>query len=385
MINAYADSVVTPCEIQCNDIYLLEKALTDIRNNRNADIRDNGTAMRFLIPYAAIQHNKETLIDGTERMRHRPVKPLVEALRSIGADISYKETDGYPPVIVRGRKIEGGHAKISGQISSQFISALMLAAPYMESGLTIEITGGEPKSAPYIGMTISLMSSAGAEISVTSPGLIRIEPGEYRPFLTISAEADWSAASVFYELCAVTRYPIKLHGLENPEHSLQGDSRIAEIFNRLGVETIIEEESITLRPIGLPSVSLIELDMSGEPDLVPCIAVTCAMLNIPFKLVGVKNLRIKECDRLEAIVAEMRKIGYDVKADENCLYSSAIKSHISTPPTIDTYSDHRIAMAFAPIAALIPGITIKDTGTVSKSFPFFWEEIAKAGIISNEI
>lgn len=359
---------------ECNDTRVLAQAL-DTTCGR-VDIDASGTAMRFLTAYYAATPGADILLDGSERMRHRPVAPLVDTLKQLGAQIEYTGEEGFPPMHICGHKLSGGTATANASVSSQHISALLLIAPYMDSGLTLTLEG-EPVSLPYIDMTIEMMLRAGADIQRNGMK-ITVRPVPYTTPLK-QAEADWSAASYWYEIEALTSGFITLEGPASP--SLQGDSVVAQIYSSLGVDTAFTDSGAELSASPELKPRLI-LDMASTPDLVPAVTVTCVMLRIPFRLSGVESLRIKECDRIQALTNEMLRLGAVLVAESPGIISwDGILRPIHALPVFNTYNDHRMALALAPVAAYLPGIVINNAEVVSKSYPDFWEHMRMAGFI----
>ena len=330
-----------------------------------------GTALRFGLAWAAVTPG-ERFLHGSARLSERPVAPLVEALRSLGADISCPEKEGYAPLLVRGKKLRGGTVDLDAAVSSQFITALMLMGPVLEGGLELRLSG-EIVSEPYLRMTARLMRMAGADVSFRE-NLIRIANTGYAE-TCIEVEPDYSAASYFYAAAAFNRnLETELPGL--PEKSLQGDAAVAEIYRRFGVETRYTARGALLMP-GEVLDDRLQFDFLACPDLAQTVAVTAAGLQKPFHLTGLQTLRIKETDRISALAAELTKCGVSCKASDRELTINGF-SEISATPRIRTYDDHRMAMAFAPLAAVFGEIIIEDPEVVSKSFPDFFREIKKA-------
>lgn len=360
----------------CDDTKVMQQALE--QNNTITDIHAAGTAMRFLTAYyASTAHT--TTITGSERMKHRPIQILVDALRELGAHISYEGNEGFPPLNIQGQTLSGGEIQLSGSISSQYISALMMIAPYMERGLTIHITG-DIISHTYIQMTAQLMQQFGAEVSFLDERTIRIPNGSYHKD-SFLVENDWSGASYWYETIALSPNmdnSITLPGLY--EDSLQGDSEARSLFAPLGVSTQFCGQGVVLTKSS-ERCGFYEKDLKNQPDLAQTIVVTCAMLGIPFHITGLQTLRIKETDRLTALIQELGKLGIHLeeKNGNAILWNGETHYQQSPTPTIDTYEDHRMAMAFAPCALKIPSIAINNPEVVSKSYPLYWEDLEKAG------
>ena len=353
------------------DTKLLQKALNS--DEKIIDIHHAGTAMRFLTSFFAVQEGVEKILTGSERMKKRPIKPLVEALIELGADIEYLENEGFPPLKIKGKKLEKNFVEIPADISSQFITSLILVGGKLENGLTINLLG-EITSKPYIEMTLKLLSEISGKSIILKDKTIQI-PNIKTQKTVFTVESDWSSASYFYSFSALDRQKITLKNFN--KNSLQGDSRITEIYSQFfGINTIFNEnqQEITLIPkknFSLPQS--IQLNMNGCPDIAQTICVTAAALKIPFEIGGLATLKIKETDRLSALQNELKKIGCETEITDN-----SIKSVLYTNPekniSIATYGDHRMAMAFAPYS-LIQEIEIQNPEVVEKSFPDFWEFI----------
>lgn len=363
---------------KCDDTDVMVKALSE-PEAEGVDIGAAGTAMRFLTAYYAATEHGEKTIDGSERMRERPIGVLVDALRQLGADIEYAGKEGFPPLRIKGRRLAGGELTIASDVSSQYISALLMVAPVMERGLKLILTG-ETISRPYINMTVSMMERAGAQVE-TDGNTITVEPGGYHTNTQETIEADWSAASYWFEIEALSSGFITLDNLS--EQSLQGDSKIARYFAQLGVTTEFDAENNCAELMANPDQApRVVLDMTDTPDVAQTVAVTCAMLGIPFELSGLASLHIKETDRIAALAKELLKVGVMLDTQRNDGISwDGRRRPVAEMPEFDTYADHRMAMAFAPVALYIPGICIRDAEVVSKSYPDFWKDLAHAGFI----
>lgn len=341
------------------------------------DIGATGTAMRFLTAYLAITEG-ETIITGSERMRQRPIGALVEALRELGADITYIDKEGYPPLCIRGKKLQGGALEIEAGISSQYISALLMVAPCLSEGLTLRLKGNIA-SRTYIELTLDLMRKYGAMAEWADGQTIRVSPGTYED-IPLTVEADWSAASYWYELAAIAAY--KGHDVDitlpalTPD-SKQGDRVVAQLFEPLGVKTEYTDKGARLHNSEF-RIHNSELDFTHCPDIAQTLAVTCSLLSIPYTFRGVHSLRIKETDRVAALIAELRKLGYVLRAEGNeLLVWDGSRCEPDERPIIATYDDHRMAMAFAPAALCYKNLTIEHPEVVTKSYPGFWEELNK--------
>jgi 3-phosphoshikimate 1-carboxyvinyltransferase len=361
----------------CDDTDVMIKALRD--KDREINIGAAGTAMRFLTAYLSVKKGTRT-ITGTERMKNRPIKLLVEALRSLGAQIEYLEKEGFPPLRIKGEELTGGDVSLDGSISSQYISALLMIAPLMTNGMRLHLTG-DVISRPYINLTIRLMRMFGV-IVFEEGQTFTIPPQQYSPVENFTVEADWSAASYWYEMVALCKGEetyISLPGLL-PD-SLQGDALITKLFDKLGVKTTFTVSGVTLtkkeRNTDLPLI----FDFIAMPDMAQTAVVTCIMLGIPFRFTGLQSLKIKETDRLVALRTELNKLGYPLTIhDGKNLEWAGEQSNAVQSPVIATYEDHRMAMAFTPISICRKeGIHIADPQVVSKSYPSYWEDLNKTG------
>ena len=352
-----------------DDTKHLQEAL--FSDQSTIDIGHAGTAMRFLTAYFSVKGKSEIILTGSERMQNRPVKILVEALRTVGANIDYVVKKGYPPLKIKATAIEKKRVKINGNVSSQYISALMLVAPSLKNGLEIELLG-KVTSVPYLKMTLSLLQMIGVSAKWLE-NTIYIEPKKHIEKQSITVESDWSSASYFYSLLALCKKGrIELNSYR--KDSLQGDSSLVKIYKHFGVKTIFLNNSILLERFD-KKISNLKLDLKDAPDLAQTIVVTCFGLGIACNLTGLHTLKIKETDRLVALQNELEKLGANVTITENSLHlksSSAINTNIK----IETYQDHRMAMAFAPLALKVP-IIICNADVVSKSYPQFWDDFKR--------
>lgn len=372
ILNALAYS---PYEIEnlavCDDTNVMVKALDS--NDTLFDVGAAGTAMRFLTAFLA-KTVGEWVITGNERMKERPIKLLVDALNQLGGKIKYIEKEGYPPLRIYGSALVGGEIHMDGGVSSQYVSALMMIAPYMQKGLKIKLEG-KIISLPYIRMTQKMMQNFGVKVDFEGQ-VIDIRPQSYQP-IPYRIESDWSAASYWYEILAISgKGEVILKGLQ--QESMQGDSQVAEIFKELGVLTEYQTDGVKLTPTG-NSCKMLTYDFVGQPDLVQTVAVTCCLKNIPFHFKGVQSLKIKETDRVAALIQELNKIGYVLtEPEEGELAWTGLTTNANNnqTTTILTYDDHRMAMAFAP-AALTQPIKIANPEVVSKSYPGFWENFSQ--------
>ena len=362
-----------------DDTHHLQHAL--LTNDTSINIGHAGTAMRFLTAFFATQSNRTVVLSGSERMHQRPIKILVDALRSLGAEISYTKKDGFPPLQIRGKKLTKNNVKINGNISSQYISALLLIAASLPDGLSIQLLG-DITSIPYIKMTLSLLNKVGVSTNFDGQ-YIHVKPYVNKKEQTLVVESDWSSASYFYSIIALSKIGSEIRLSSYSKESLQGDSVLAKIYLHFGVETSFKENSILLRKTKESSKDLLKIDLNKAPDIAQTIAVTCFGIGISCNLNGLHTLKIKETDRLEALQKELSKLGAIISVTDNSLNlkaSSKINSNIS----IETYNDHRMAMAFAPLAIKTP-IQILDAGVVTKSYRNFWEDMQQIGFQFNKL
>lgn len=357
-----------------DDAQVMQKGLK--QSNGEIDIHHAGTAMRFLTAYFATQEGKEVVLTGSQRMTERPIGVLVDALRSLGADISYVKNDGFPPLKIKGKKITKQRVSLPADISSQYISALLLNASSLENGLEIELIG-KITSVPYIKMTLALLSQLHIENSFEGNTII-ILPKKEVASNTLVVESDWSSASYFYSICALADIGSEITLSAYKENSLQGDSVLAIIYKSFGVETIFEDHNVILKKTAKHQTGIIEVDLANAPDIAQTIAVSAFGLRMPCHLTGLHTLKIKETDRLEALKTELSKLGANISVTDKTFTLSTSKDIIDNI-SIDTYNDHRMAMAFAPLA-LKTSILINDAEVVSKSYPDFWDDMKSVGL-----
>jgi 3-phosphoshikimate 1-carboxyvinyltransferase len=351
-------------------------------NSNKFDIGAAGTSMRFLTAYLS-KIVGQWEITGSTRMKQRPIGILVDALRKLGAQIEYIENEGFPPLKITGCALYGGELALNGNISSQYISAILMIAPYVSGGLTITLTG-EVVSKPYIHLTLKLMSDFGVDC-LWNDNVIVVPEAEYKA-VNFTVEGDWSAASYWYEIVALSNEgEVTLDGLY--QNSYQGDSKVAQLFDQLGVKTtfINGQTKLTKVPV---STSRFDYDFSDQPDLAQTFAVTCCLLNIPFAFGGLKTLRIKESDRIYALIDELKKLGYVLTTnDVDTLVWDGMRTEsneIQNPALIKTYKDHRMAMAFAPAALKTGSIIIDDPMVITKSYPNFYADLKLVGFDVSE-
>ena len=363
---------------------LVEVSQPATRNPQIINVHHAGTAMRFLTAYFAIQENREVILTGSSRMKERPIKILVDALRKLGAEISYEENEGFPPIKIKGKKLLQNKVSLPANVSSQYISALLLIAPKLENGLELTLEG-EITSVPYIKITLALLNEIGVKTSFADNKIV-VKPQtiNYKPQI-ISVESDWSSASYFYSIIALSEIGTEITLSSYKKNSLQGDSALVEIYKNFGVETVFNNnQSITISKINVHnSFPFGEgWDGANSPDIAQTIAVTCFGLGIGCHLTGLHTLKIKETDRLKALKNELTTLGATISVTNDSL------TLVSGSPPLEglgvaTYQDHRMAMAFAPLALKVP-IIIEDAEVVSKSYPKFWEDLQSIGFTIEE-
>ena len=364
----------------CDDTAAVVEALLTTSDTIN--VGPAGTAMRFLTAYFATRQGRVVTLDGNDRMRQRPIGPLVEALRSMGADITYLGEEGFPPLRIQGAALHGGDVVMDGSVSSQFVSAVMMIMPVVGGG-TLHLMG-DIVSAPYIHMTAAVMRDMGAQVEVSGNDIVIEEGYEGNDCIV---EADWSAAAPWYALAALLPgSSLRLEGLSS--HSIQGDAHLVEIASQLGIASRFDAHGVTLDSshfIGCCCSCF--ADMTATPDLALSWAVLLCLLERSFRMTGVRTLRHKESDRLEALRQELLKLGYVLKIESDdaiSWYGERVSGTIGTP-VIDTHGDHRLAMAFAPAAVRFPGLVIGDAQVVDKSYPAFWRHMRQAGFMISEL
>ena len=383
IIHALSGSNVLPDNLSdCDDTEVIIQALQN--NPYEINIKAAGTAMRFMTAFLATRNGEEHVITGTERMKHRPIGVLVDALRHLGADITYVGEEGFPPLCIKGRKLEGGLLEVPGNISSQYVSALLMIGPMLSNGLTLRLKG-DIISRPYIDLTLCMMREFGAIADWSDYETITVQAQRYKE-RSYYIESDWSAASYWYEMIALSKEAddeVRLEGLM--DGSKQGDSSVRYIFSLLGVKTTFDttEEgvptTVTLRHSGR-CVPRLEYDFVNSPDLAQTFVVCCCMLGVRFHFRGLSTLKIKETDRIEALKTEMHKLGFvlhDVNNSE--FYWDGERCEPQQDAAIDTYEDHRMALAFAPAVFRLDHLCINNPQVVSKSYPNYWEDLERAG------
>jgi 3-phosphoshikimate 1-carboxyvinyltransferase len=356
-----------------DDSKLMQSALQSTENI--IDIHHAGTAMRFLTAYFSTQNGKEIILTGSNRMQERPIKILAEALQQLGAEISYEKSHGFPPLKIKGKTLTKSKVTLNANVSSQYISALLLIAPKLKNGLELTLEG-KITSVPYIEMTLSLLSDIGVETSFSN-NKIKIKPKNKNSITNnFIVESDWSSASYYYSIVALSNIGTTIELSYYKKNSLQGDSALTEIYKEFGVQTTFENNSITLKKTN-QNPKPKTFDLSNAPDLAQTIAVTCFGLGIECFLSGLQTLKIKETDRLLALKNEIEKLGGQVKITQDSLQLLVSKNR-NKNVNIATYNDHRMAMSFAPLA-LKQSIIINDAEVVSKSYPNFWNDLKTLG------
>lgn len=356
-----------------DDSQVMQDALKS--ESKVVDIHHAGTAMRFLTAYFAIQEGREITLTGSSRMKERPIKILVDALNSLGANISYLESQGFPPLRIKGKKLTNNKISILANTSSQYITALLLIGSKLENGIELTLEG-EITSIPYINMTLSLLNEIGISTSFEENTIRVLPTPQSQQPITLTVESDWSSASYFYSIVALSEEGTSIKLSSYKKNSLQGDSVLAEMYKSFGVETLYEGDTISLKKISraLPSINF---DLIKSPDIAQTIAVTAFGLGLKCDLYGLHTLKIKETDRLLALKAEIEKLGGTVEVTDKSLHLASFSGAFKQV-AINTYDDHRMAMAFAPLA-LKTYIMIKDAEVVSKSYPDFWDHLKAIG------
>jgi 3-phosphoshikimate 1-carboxyvinyltransferase len=368
-----------------DDTTHLQKALEVIQKNNSGIIHVGhaGTDMRFLAGFLACGNGSFELT-GSERMLQRPIGELVDVLNGLGADITYINEKGFPPLLIKGKTIEGGKATIKGNISSQFITSLLLIAPYFANGLELSLTG-EIVSFPYIKMTLEIMKEFGAAVE-WEENKITVKPVPYSYHKnSYTIESDWSAASYYYSIAALSEINtgITLNGVF--KNSLQADAVCETIYRTLGVSTEFHDDGITITKTGHVSTDVLEYDLINCPDIAQTLSCTCIGLNKAFYFTGLQTLKIKETDRIVALKNELKKCGFEIFATNNSIqFEGKTTTDAHSEIVITTYNDHRMAMSFAPLCLVFDELVIEDADVVSKSYPEFWKDLGTIGFIIKE-
>jgi len=367
--------ILTPDEISCDDAKVLSQVLFEKTNIKN--IKNSGTAMRFLTAFLSVKSG-EWIIEGSKRMEKRPILELIEVLRSIGADIEFLKNKESLPIKITGKKLTGGKVEIDASQSSQFVSALMLIAPTLKNGL--EIVMQNPTSFPYILLTKKVMEDCGIDVQLIDNHIF-IKKQKYN-LKKQAIESDWSSAAFWYAFLAVSNLN-KLKLCRLFENSYQPDNKVVEMFENLGIETnysknhiIIQKTNSFIQKMNNFMCKKFEYDFKNTPDLVPVMVALCCLLGVKFNFSGIKNLRIKESDRIQALVTEMEKCGYILQQSENSILWNGKKNEVKTPVAINSHNDHRIAMAFTLVNHKMD-LKILDKKCVNKSYPNFWKDLTQ--------
>jgi 3-phosphoshikimate 1-carboxyvinyltransferase len=395
LLQALYPSIVLENTSNSDDSDVMHKVLQDFHLPSSIfhlfDVHHAGTAMRFLTAYFAIQEGKEVILTGSARMKERPIKILVEAIKQLGADITYEENEGFPPIRIKGKKLSERKVTLDANVSSQYISALLLIAPKLENGLELTLQG-EITSVPYIKMTLALLNEIGVETSFEVNYIkINPQPTTCNP-QTLIIESDWSSASYWYSIIALSEIGTQITLSSYKKNSLQGDAALVEIYKSFGVQTVFASNAIILHKVKNLKPETLNFNLSDSPDIAQTIAVTCFGLGIGCHLTGLHTLKIKETDRLEALKNELSKFGATISVtnDSLTLLAHNLFEGEYSPPLegypqggVATYQDHRMAMAFAPLAIKTP-ITIQNAEVVSKSYPSFWDDLKSFGFQISE-
>lgn len=385
ILSALSGSEIEYLLADCDDTKSMLKALSN-PNATTINVGAAGTAMRFLTAYYATQEGKEVTIDGTMRMRQRPIKVLVDALRACGADIEYAGEEGFPPLRIKGRKLKCEEVEISGKVSSQYISAILMIAPKIEGLKRVKLTG-EVVSRPYIAMTLRMMNEFGVKVKWDNDTIEFEDNARYTP-TRFMIEHDWSAASYWFEIAALIPHTmVTMHHLFAPSVSMQGDAKVADIFLNFGVVLVLGGSGQdVINDSSLKKAARLDIDMSKTPDLAQTVVVTSCLLDIPFRITGLQTLKIKETDRIEALRTQLLKMGYVIEVGEDLsLMWDGKKCKCDEEIRIDTFEDHRMAMAFAPAAVKYKGVIIKDIEVVSKSYPNYWRDLEDCGFVLEKV
>lgn len=366
-----------------DDAKHLKEAIGNYSTYSIINVGHAGTDMRFLTAFLSIK-NGDYELTGSERLQQRPIKDLVDVLKTLGADIYYKNSKGFPPLQINGKQLQGGAVEISGKISSQFITALLLVAPYFTKGLELTIKD-ELVSKPYVHMTIELMKEFGASV-IWKDNKIIVEPLPYtyhkKEFIV---ESDWSAASYYYSMVALSKIGTQLSIKGLFENSLQADDVCSNIYKNFGVKTTFNDNEIVISKNSKANTSLLELDFIECPDITQTIVCSCIGLNVPFKFTGLQTLKVKETDRITALQNELQKIGCAIEITDTSIQWTATKSEAIDNLSVATYNDHRMAMSFAPLCLLVDNVIVENAEVVSKSYPMFWEHLKSIGINQTQL
>ena len=367
-----------------DDTNYLKEALINDASQSIINVGHAGTDMRFLAAFLSLK-NGEYELTGSERLQQRPIKDLVDVLKTLGADINYKKNEGFPPLQIKGKQLTGGAVEINGSVSSQFITALLLVAPYFTNGLELTIKD-ELVSRPYVDMTVTLMKQFGASV-VWSENKILVKPTPYsydkKEFII---ESDWSAASYYYSIVALSSVGTQLVLKNLFKNSLQADSACEKIYKNLGVETEFKDNEIIISKTHNAYQTIITQDFIKCPDIAQTIVCSCIGLQIPFVFKGLQTLKLKETDRIVALKNECKKFGIELSVTNNLIEWNGEQSlNKNIDDSVATYNDHRMAMSFAPLSLLVEKLEIENTEVVSKSYPEFWQHLKSIGINYTQI
>lgn len=374
LLKALFDDLTIENLSNSDDTELMKNALSS--DHSLIDIHHAGTAMRFLTAYFATQKGREIILTGSSRMKERPIRILVDALRNLGAKIEYSENEGFPPLKIQGQEFFKSEVFLKANVSSQYISALLLIAPSLKNGLNLHLDG-KITSIPYIKMTLALLNEVGIRTSFES-NKIKVFPYEGHNSKTLIVESDWSSASYFYSIVSLSSVGTKINISSYKENSLQGDAILSEIYKNLGVSSEFNNSVLTIEKISDDLPKSLDIDLSNTPDIAQTLAVSCLGLQINCNLTGLHTLKIKETDRLLALKNEIKKLGTNIEISNNSLGINSPKPLLKNVE-IKTYNDHRMAMSFAPLM-LRTDICINDANVVSKSYPNFWNDLEKLGL-----
>ena len=374
LLKALFDDLTIENLSNSDDTELMKNALSS--NHSLIDIHHAGTAMRFLTAFFATQNGRKIILTGSSRMKERPIRILVDALRNLGAKIEYSENEGFPPLKIQGQEFLKSEVFLKANVSSQYISALLLIAPSLKNGLNLHLDG-KITSIPYIEMTLALLNEVGIKTSFES-NKIKVFPYEEHNSKTLIVESDWSSASYFYSIVSLSSVGTKINISSYKENSLQGDAILSEIYNSLGVSSKFNNSVLTIEKVSDDLPKSLDLDLSNTPDIAQTIAVSCLGLQINCNLTGLHTLKIKETDRLLALKNEIKKLGTNIEISNNSLEINSPKPLLKNVE-IKTYNDHRMAMSFAPLM-LRTDIYINNANVVSKSYPNFWNDLEKIGL-----
>ncbi len=357
---------------EADDSQIMQSILAKSELKGELNVKNAGTCFRFLTAVCAIGRH-EVILTGSEAMKNRPIRELVDPLRSLGAEIDYLEQEGFPPLKIIGKELKGKKVKINSEKSSQYVSALLLVAPFLANGLEIELLGN-PKSQSYTEMTVSLLKQVGVEVS-RHENTFSVSPSKMKHYNKMEVEADWSSASYWYELIALSDIHSKLQLNYVKINSIQGDREILNLFNQFGLLTLEGSKGVEIVKVSDPKIDCFECDFSSIPDMVQTFVVTCVGLGINGKFSGISHLVYKETNRIQALKTEIAKLNYSLTMIDKDSFEIRKEGDLPSSATISTYKDHRMAMAFAPLVAVMKSIEIEDPEVVVKSYPEFWTEL----------